>query len=268
MFNIIGRQPDMRLLATALLPVLLFAACENTAQNHTRQPRQQNPPEKTVILVHGYAKDADDMQRLAGFLEKRGYRAIAVDLPLTFDHVHEAAEVFAKQVEEILSGVPDNASVAMAGHSTGGLVIRYFLAHSPDYKRVSHAVLIATPNQGSALADIAGDVSELLVETFATLDSLQPENIPELGLSDPDEIRIGAIAGNKSTLALGRLLEKENDGRVEVQSVCYPGLDDFVVVPYHHNKIHHTKETAELVIRFLETGSFEKQPDPDTGSKN
>lgn len=258
----------MRLLATTLLSLLLVAACENSAQNHTRQSRQQNPAEKTVILVHGYAKDADDMQSLAGFLEKRGYRAISVDLPLTFDHVNEAAEIFAKQMEEILSELPDNASVAMAGHSTGGLVIRYFLAHSPDYKQVSHAVLIATPNQGSALADIAEDVSELLVETFATLESLQPENIPELGLSDPDETKIGAIAGNKSTIALGRLLEKENDGRVEVESVCYPGLDDFVVVPYHHNQIHHKKETAELVIRFLETGSFEKQPDPDTGSTN
>lgn len=258
----------MRLLAIVLLPVLLLAACENPAQNHTRQHRQQNPPGKTVILVHGYAKDADDMQGLAHFLKNHGYRAITVDLPLTFDHVEEAAAVFEKQVKEILSGLPDNAPVAMAGHSTGGLVIRYFLAHNPDFDRVSHAVLIATPNQGSALADIAGDVSELLVETFATLDSLQPENIPKLGLSDPDETKIGAIAGNKSTLALGRLLEKENDGRVEVESVCYPGLDDFAVVPYHHNQIHHKKETAELVIRFLETGSFKKQPDPNTGSKN
>ncbi len=246
----------MRLFITGLLLALLFSGCKNSGQSSPEQYRPDNPHGKTVILVHGYAKNAGDMQSLARFLEKLGYRAVAVDLPLIFDHVEEAAEVFENQVKEILSKLPDNAPVAMVGHSTGGLVIRYFLAHSPDYKRVSHAVLIATPNQGSTLADIARDVSELLVETFATLDSLRPENIPELGLSDPKEIRIAAIAGSKSTPALGWLLENENDGRVEVESVYYPGLDDFVILPYNHHKIHHTKETAELVIRFLETGSF------------
>lgn len=257
----------MRFFLTALLLSLLLSGCESAAQSKPQQYSRDVSPRQTVILVHGYAKDSDDMQSLAGFLENSGYRAVAVDLPLTFEHVQEAAAVFAEQVGQILSGLPDNAPLAMVGHSTGGLVIRYFLAHSPDCRRVGHAVLLATPNQGSRLAGIAGNVSGLLVKTFATLDSLQPENIPELGLSDPEETRIGAIAGNKSTPALGRLLEKENDGRVEVESVDYPGLDDFVVVAYNHNKIHHTKETAELVIRFLENGSFEKQPDPGANSK-
>lgn len=257
----------MRLFLTALLLPLLLSGCESAAQSHPQPDSRDGSPRRTVILVHGYAKDSDDMQSLAGFLEKSGYRAAAVDLPLTFEHVQEAAAVFSEQVGEILSGLPDNEPLAMVGHSTGGLVIRYFLAHSPNSKRVGHAVLIATPNQGSRLADIAGDVSGLLVKTFATLDSLQPAKIPELGLSDPEGTRIGAIAGNKGTPVLGRLLEKENDGRVEVESVQYPGLDDFVVVAYNHNEIHHSKETAELVIRFLENGSFEKQPDPEADSK-
>ncbi|MCF8026343.1 MAG: alpha/beta fold hydrolase, partial [Desulfobacteraceae bacterium] len=222
----------------------------------SQQNNQYNGTEKTVILVHGYGKGQADMRPLADFLGKAGYRAVTVDLPLTFDRVEEAAKVFEKEVEAVLSGLPDNESIAMVGHSTGGLVIRYFLSHHPDYKRVDHAVLIATPNQGSTLADMAGEVSDLLVETFATLDSLQPENISELGLADPEETRIGAIAGNKDNLALGRLLEKENDGRVEVESVYYPGLDDFVILPYNHNKIHHSEETASLVISFLKTGSF------------
>jgi pimeloyl-ACP methyl ester carboxylesterase len=206
--------------------------------------------------VHGYARDSDDMKSLAKYLEKSGYRPVAVDLPLIFEHVEEAAEIFEKRVEIILSDLAENESVAMVGHSTGGLVIRYFLSHSRNFKRVSHAVLIATPNQGSRLAGLAGQASELLVETFATLDSLRPENIPKLGLCDPEETKTGAIAGNKSTLAVGRLLEKENDGRVEVKSVFYPQLDDFIVVPYNHNKIHHQKKTADLVISFLKFNSF------------
>lgn len=245
----------MRGIAPWFLLVLMLSACENPVQN-LQDINPDSVSGKTVILVHGYGKGPKDMASLAGFLEAAGYRPVTVDLPLTFDHVQDAAEIFSERVEAILSGLPDDASIGMVGHSTGGLVIRCFLSHSPGHSRVDHAVLIATPNRGSKLARIAGEFSDLLVETFATLDSLRPENIAGLALSDPEETSIGAIAGNKDDMFLGRLLENENDGRVEVESVYYPELDDFVVVPFNHDEIHYKKETALLVIRFLESGSF------------
>ncbi len=244
-----------RVLVMGLLMTVLLSACKNPVQG-SQDNNQYNTPGKTVVVVHGYGKGPADMRSLADFLEKAGYRAVRVDLPLTFDRVEEAAEVFAEKIEEILSGMPENHRISMVGHSTGGIVIRYFLSHHRDYKRVDCAVLIAAPNRGSKLAGKAGEISDLLVETFATLDSLRPEKISELELSDPEETRIGAIAGNKGDLALGRLLKNENDGRVEVESVYYQELDDFVILPYNHNEIHHRKETASLVIRFLEKGSF------------
>ncbi|MFW6080405.1 MAG: alpha/beta fold hydrolase [Desulfosalsimonas sp.] len=255
----------MRVLALGLLLVLLLSACENPVQN-SKENTAEPSPEKTVILVHGYGKGPGDMETLAGFLEAGGYRAITVDLPLTFDHVQEAADIFAEKVKEIVSGMPDKKPVSMVGHSTGGLVIRYFLSHYPDYGKVDNAVLIATPNRGSRLAGMAADISDLIVETFATLDSLRPDKISGLKLSDPEDTRIGAIAGTKSNLALGQLLEKENDGRVEVESVYYPELDDFAVVPFNHNEIHHRKETASMVIQFLRSGFFEGHPVPSPDS--
>ncbi|MCF8111407.1 MAG: hypothetical protein K9J85_07945 [Desulfobacteraceae bacterium] len=211
---------------------------------------------KTVILVHGYGKGPADMRSLAGFLKEAGYRTVRVNLPLTFERVEEAAEVFAREVDSVLEDLPEDETIAMVGHSTGGIIIRHFLSHSPNRYRVDHAVLIATPNNGSRLAEKIGEFSDLLVETFATLDSLRPENISRLKLYDSGEIPIGAIAGNKGDLALGGLLENENDGRVELDSIYYPGLDDFIIVSFNHNEIHHKKETAELVRRFIETGSF------------
>lgn len=257
----------MRILALGLLLALLISACDKPAQN-SKYSGKNSPSAKTVILVHGYGKGPGDMEALAGFLDSAGYRAVTVDLPLTFDHVQEAADIFAEKMEEVVSGLPDNESVAMVGHSTGGLVIRYFLSHFPDHKRVDRAVLIATPNRGSKLAGMAAEISDLLVETFATLDSLRPEKISGLDLSDPEETRIGAIAGNKGDLALGRLLENENDGRVEVKSVYYPGLDDFAVVPFNHNEIHQRKETAAMVIRFLKSGFFAGAPLPPSYSRD
>jgi pimeloyl-ACP methyl ester carboxylesterase len=245
----------MKNLALGLLLILIFTACKNPAQK-SLDNNQQNLKQKTVVLVHGYTTDSRDMRSLAQYLEIEGYGVQKVDLPLTFDEVEEAAKVFDKEIERILKDIPDDQTIAMVGHSTGGLVIRYYLSHSAHYDRVEHVVLIATPNRGSRLAEIAGDISDLLVETFATLNSLRPDNIGKLGLNDPEETKIGAIAGNKGNLVLGQLLESENDGRVEVDSVYYSGLDDFIVVPHNHHEIHHKKETADLVVRFIETGSF------------
>lgn len=245
--------------ATALaLVVFIFivGACKNPVQN-SREDNREDMSAKIVVLVHGYGKDSGDMRSLANFLDEAGYKAVKVDLPLTFDSVEEAAKVFEKEVTALLSSLPEEQQIAMVGHSTGGLVIRYFLSHSPYYPRVDRAVLIATPNRGSTLAEMAGDLSGLLVETFATLDSLRPEKISRLALHDPDETSIGAIAGNKGNLVLGGFLDKENDGRVEVESVFYPELDDFIVVGYNHHEIHHSRRTASLVIRFVETGSFD-----------
>jgi len=260
-------SPELRILALGLLLALLIGACDNPALNSKGHSRN-NPPAKTVFLVHGYGNGAGEMEPLADFLEAAGYRAVNVDLPLTFDHVQEASDIFAEKVEDVVSGLIDNEPVAMVGHSTGGLVIRYFLSHYPEHRRVDRAVLIATPNRGSKLAGMVAEISDLLVETFATLDSLRPEKISELELSDPEETRIGAIAGNKGNLVLGQLLEDENDGRVEVKSVYYPELDDFAVVPFNHKEIHQRKETAAMVIRFLKSGFFEGAPLPPSGSSD
>ncbi len=246
-------------LALVLVFIFIVGACKNPVQNSTEGSRE-GMSDRIVVLVHGYGKDSDDMRSLGNFLDEAGYTAVKVDLPLTFDSVEEAANVFEREVAELLSTLPDEKSVAMVGHSTGGLVIRYFLSHSPLYPRVDRAVLVATPNRGSALAEMAGDFSGLLVETFATLDSLRPEKISRLALNDPDETSIGAIAGSKGNLVLGGLLEKENDGRVEVESVFYPELDDFIILPYNHHEIHHSRQTASLVIRFIDTGSFTASP--------
>ncbi len=246
----------MRILITSLVLLFALGSCKNSGPA-TQIDRHDGKEHQTVVLVHGYNHDSRDMRVLAGFLEESGYHTVKVDLPLTFQHVEDSAKLFASTVEEILSGIPEDQTIFMVGHSTGGLVIRYFLSHHPQSSRVGRAVLIATPNQGSSLAELAGEISDLLVETFATLNSLRPENISKLGLIDPQHTQVGAIAGNKGNLVIGQLLEKENDGRVEVHSVFYPGLDAFTVVPYNHHEIHYKIETANLVIRFFETGSFD-----------
>ncbi len=209
---------------------------------------------EVVILVHGYNKNQKDMLPLKKNLEEKGYKVVAVDLPLTFQKIEAATEVFAKQMEEYINKL-DNKAIHFIGHSTGGLVIRHFLAKTELEFNLGRIILIATPNHGSRLAEIAALIKPLTY-IFKTLDSLQAKNLQELDLSITQETETGAIAGNKNNLLLGCLLSAENDGRVKVDSVKDGVLNDFIVLEYGHKEIHHQVETARLVINFLEKGEF------------
>lgn len=220
------------------------------------EPLQAAENKEVVVLVHGYNKDHRDMIQLKEYLETRGYEIVTVDLPLRFRSVEHATGVFRDQMEATLASLETEQKISFVGHSTGGLVIRKYLDELENKEMINRAVQIATPNQGSSLATLVSDISELWTSIFTTLESLEVENVEAMDLIEGDAIEIGAIAGNKSTRFFGRLLEGENDGRVKVESVKYPGLSDFIVIPYHHNEIHHQEKTAELVDRFLRTGKF------------
>jgi len=220
------------------------------------EPLQAAENKEVVVLIHGYNKDHRDMLQLEEYLEIRGYDTVTVDLPLRFRSVEHATGIFKEKMEPVLSSLKTEQQVSFVGHSTGGLVIRKYLDELENREMINRAVQIATPNQGSSLATLVSDISELWTSIFTTLESLEVENVEAMDLIEGDAIEIGAIAGNKSTRFFGRLLEGENDGRVKVGSVKYPGLSDFIVIPYHHNEIHHQEKTAELVNRFLRTGKF------------
>ncbi|WP_018248390.1 alpha/beta fold hydrolase [Orenia marismortui] len=211
-----------------------------------------------VILVHGYKKNQNDMLVLKENLEDLDYDVILVDLPLTFKKIEACNSIFKQKIEKIISNLDQNEKISFVGHSTGGLIIRCFLSNTEYQGRVHRCVLIATPNQGSQLANIAAKFANIFINIFKTLDSLRSSNVQKLFLEDIATIEVGAIAGNKNNLFLGKLLKNENDGRVQVDSVKYNGLKDFIVIPYGHKEIHYKFKTAELVDSFLRKGKFKR----------
>ncbi|MCT4607281.1 MAG: alpha/beta hydrolase [Marinisporobacter sp.] len=209
-----------------------------------------------VVLVHGYNKNSNDMKVLKKNLEKMGYEGILVDLPLTYKEIEYAALVLEEIIHKIIKELKNNEKINIVGHSTGGLVIRCLLSTSKHINKINRCVLVATPNKGSELADLAGKMSKTFINIFKTLKSLQCEEVKTLKLENSHEIEIGAIAGNRSNLFLGKLLRNENDGRVTVKSVKFSGLKDFVVLPYGHKEIHYKWETARVIDHFIKTGKF------------
>ena len=211
---------------------------------------------KKIILVHGYYQNKKDMSALEENLEKLGNEVISVELPLTFEDITYAATVFKEMVLKIIHGLKDGEMINLVGHSTGGIVIRLFLSNTEHIDRIHRCVLIAVPNKGSKLADIASELFPRSVNVFKTLKSLKCENVRGLRLKHIDDIEIGAIAGCRSNLLSDRLLKNENDGKVEISSAIYKELKDFVILPFSHKEIHKKFETAELVDVFLEQGNF------------
>jgi len=188
-------------------------------------------------------------------LENLNYQVYLADLPLTFKSLEKSVEILKRQVADLLKKFNNEDKINLVAHSTGGLVVRRLIKEGDLNHRINRCVLIASPNKGSLLSQMSAKLP-FFNKIFKTADSIRPINVKEMDLASSGEIEIGAAAGTKSNLFLGRFLDSKNDGRIKVDSVKYKGLKDFVELPYGHKEIHYKKETAELIDNFLKTGKF------------
>ncbi len=213
-------------------------------------------PKDPVVMVHGYNKNKKDMISLKKYLGNLGYNTHLVNLPLTHKHINKATKMFKKQLQQISKQYSKNTKFHIVGHSTGGLVILNYLRHPVKEISIDRCVQIATPNKGSQLADIAFNYLPFIFKNYKTLNDIQTEktNIPKNSLINN---KIGAIAGNKSNSIYSIIIKGDDDGRISIDSVKIPALEDFLILPYGHKEIHHKKKTAKYIHNFLEYGKFE-----------
>jgi uncharacterized alpha/beta hydrolase family protein len=196
------------------------------------------------------------MKPLEQNLELLGYECLVPKLPLTFKEFDQSAFALEEMLEELIkSNLKNEEKINLVGHSTGGLVIRKFISETKHKTNIGRCVLIATPNKGSKLANLATSIKPV-GEIYRTLKSLKYKYIEQIDFTSVPNIEVAAIAGNKNNLFLGNLIRDENDGRVELSSVYYPELKAFITLPFGHNEIHHQPETAKWVDTFLRTGKF------------
>lgn len=208
-----------------------------------------------VLLIHGFHRTYKDMTPLRNFLLSRDYRVSRINLPLTFTTIEDATKVLIEIAEKKIPKLDSDEKIHLVGHSTGGLIIRHFLAISDFLPYVKRCVLIATPNHGYKLADYAEKLSKKYITVYKTMKSLQADQVNQLKLIGR-EVEIGAIAGTKSSPIISKIVGTPNDGRLHINEVKYDELTDFITLPFNHTQIHKREETAEFVDRFLQTGRF------------
>jgi pimeloyl-ACP methyl ester carboxylesterase len=211
---------------------------------------------ETVVLVHGYFKGPRDMRYLAGELAGAGYAVVIPKLPTTFGTLAACAT----RLSTALDALPLRADrqLHLVGHSMGGLIIRRCLAQRA-VPGLGRCVLIATPNHGTALADLWRE--RRLIPRRWIPPSIECLRTDAEAIGPPRNRplpEVGVIAGSHNNLLLGRLLlPSASDGRVPVESTRYPAPAASLVLPFGHRDIHFRRETAQQVTRFLRAGRFD-----------
>ena len=114
----------------------------------------------TFALVHGAWHGAWCWDLLVPELEKRGHRAIAMDLPC--DDPKAATREYADAVVAALDGVDDD--VVIVGHSLGGMTIPVVASRRPVRKQVYLCALIREP--GKSMADRAEQNADMSPPEF------------------------------------------------------------------------------------------------------
>jgi pimeloyl-ACP methyl ester carboxylesterase len=125
----------------------------------------------TFGLIHGAWHGAWCWDRLIPELERRGHRAVAVDLPC--DDPAATTMDNAKLVADALAGAGDD--VIVVGHSLGGIIAVVVPVLRPVRRVVFLGALI--PRPGRSLGEVMGSEPETTTEEFGRL----PRHVGEGG---------------------------------------------------------------------------------------
>lgn len=211
------------------------------------------PTTECVILLHGLARSAHSMDKMAERLTEQGYKVLNIDYPSRAYPIEQLAE---KTIAEALTkceGMP----VSFVTHSMGGILVRQFLSNH-SIKNLNKVVMLGPPNKGTEIVDKLGNMPGFhLVNGDAGMQlgtgALSVPN--QLGKANFD---VGIIAGTQSiNLLLSSLIPDTDDGKVSVESTKVEGMNDHIEMPTTHVFMMRNDAVIEQVINYLKQGKFE-----------
>lgn len=214
-----------------------------------------SPPPEAVILLHGLARSARPMEKLARAARDAGYVPFNRGYPSTTATVRALVDAhLAPLVREALAaGAP---RVHFIGHSMGGILIRQYLA-AYELPQVGRVVMIGTPNRGSELVDRLGRLAPFgwingpAGHELGTGPDSLPNRLP------PATYEAGIIAGTRSyNPAYSAMIRGPNDGKVSVERAQLDGMRDLLVLPVNHTFMMGDAVVVRQSIHFLREGRF------------
>ena len=240
-----------------------------------------------VVLLHGLARTAASMGKLAERLAAAGHRVVSVDYPSRHFPIEElaemalpaalegcaaqlgagdaSAEVHAGEAGELPAGEragrADRArggidAVHVVTHSLGGILLRQYLANA-EVARLGRVVMLAPPNRGSEVVDAYRSLPPYRWLNGPAGDQLGTgeDGLPSrLGPLDADVAIVAGTASINPILSLS--LPNPDDGKVSVASTRLDGMCAMLVVDVSHPFVMKDEAVIEEVVAYLDTGRF------------
>lgn len=213
----------------------------------------QSSQKEYVVLLHGIFRTSAHMKPLAHCLEQHGYEVLNIDYPSTKFSLEELIKITSSTLDEKI--LDKNRTVNFVGYSMGGLIARGIIAqHRPDH--LGRVVLIATPNQGSEVADFLKN-NFIYKKLYGPAGQQLTTDSNHSKLFGPVDYELGIIAGNASLDPISSfLISGKDDGKVSVESTKLEGMQDHVTVCATHTFFPSNKIAQQQVLAFLKHGRF------------
>ena len=237
-------------LFSLVLALLLFAPPPSFAG-------EKDTGNDCVVLLHGLARTAASMSKMADALQGKGYRVVNIDYPSREKPVEELA---AAAVQEGVDRCRETRPVHIhfVTHSLGGILVRVYL-RDRKIEGLGRVVMLAPPNQGSRVVDEFSQVPgfDLLNGPAGSQLGTGEQSVPRR--MGPADFEVGIIAGDRSVNPiLSTAFSEPNDGKVAVADTRLEGMKDFLVVHHSHPFIMRSGEVIRQVLFFLQHGRFRR----------
>jgi triacylglycerol lipase len=195
---------------------------------------------EAVLLVHGHGAHPVLLEPLRRALARQGYHAINWRYPSLRGSIEKHAAQLAAKAREIdeEEGV---ARLHFVGHSMGAIVVRSALAVQRP-RKLGRVVLLAPPNHGARLADLALRLFGRWPSAAKELSSHPGSYVN--GLEPATDLDYGIIAASW-------------DHAVSLDSTHLPGERDHITLRGLHTLPLHWRTPAQIAY-FLREGRFRR----------
>jgi triacylglycerol lipase len=199
------------------------------------QPKREGLP---VFLVHGLYHNASAWVLYRWWLKRAGYTNTYCWSYSSFGPSFEQIRKdFHEWVDEIMDQHHPGQQAIMMGHSLGGLIIRAYLADSDPAQRVTAAVTLGTPHQGSKLAALGfSRLARSLIYRGTLIQELEQGVLPE------EVRRLAVLTPTDNMVIPPAALSSAQDGWQYLETS-----------PISHVALLYHWPTAKKVLEYLKT---------------